>query len=512
MSEAAAPIVPTLPELAQAGGGGPRIDSLDLLRGIAILGIFLMNTWTMSLPQDAYTNAADYNPHWVLGSGFPAFTDLDGTTIYNKLEPLEGINRTVYIIIHLFADMKFISTFSILFGAGIVLQSQRAEKTGRNAWRIHYVRMAILLLFGLIHTFGFWYGDILTDYALLGMMLAPLRKLPATVLVILGLGLVCIQPAQDYLRLQHIQIQQRLIGASPEEKAAEPLWSQAYGKIDQLDWKMSGASERQWIDHISAQGLNEADYPTGNDREIQVYRSGWWDQIVGHRFWASMEAHTTEFIFWTFFRCGGLFLVGMGLQKLRFFQGVWNRWVYGLVPLIFIPIAYWIIYQGVLFNESIGWSEDWYVFRSLWHQGGMYNYYGSLLCALGYISLGVLLALVAANPARRILRVCLVPIRSIGRMALTCYLTETLIGTTLFYGHGFGYFGMFSRAELVVKVVLPAWACLLAFATVWLTVFRQGPLEWLWHSIVYWDFKNPLKSAAGPDASLSPSVAGTAGE
>jgi uncharacterized protein len=493
-------------------GAGQRIDSLDLLRGIAILGIFMMNTWTMSLPQNAYTNAARYDPNWVIGYGFPSFVDFDGNTFYSELEPLTGLNRAVYIFVHLVADMKFISTFSILFGAGIVLQSQRAEKTGRNPWRVHYLRMAILLLFGLIHTFGFWYGDILTDYALLGMLLAPLRKLPAALLLVLGLALVCAQPVSDRLHLAHLQLEQKQAGIPPEERKAEPFWQKVWDPIDRLDVNIYNTSGQQWADHLRDEGLDPAQFPASNDRELQVYRSGWWDQIVGHRFWASVQAHTAEFLTWTLFRCGGLFLVGMGLHKLRFFNGTWPRWLYAVIPLVLAPIGWFITYRGVLYNESIHWNEDWYGTESLWHKGVYYNYYGSLLCALGYISAGVVLALITARPALRVLHVCLVPIRAVGRMALTCYLTETLIGTTLFYGHGFGKFGMFTRAELLFEVVLPAWAGILMFATLWLTLFRQGPLEWLWHSIVYWDWRNPRKAAAGPDKALTPTVPGMAGQ
>lgn len=493
-----------VPKLAKAG---PRIDSLDLLRGIAILGIFLMNTWTMSLPQGAYTNPSSYNPSWVLGFGFPDGSDaLTGEQYYNTIgEPLTGANRLAYILIHLFADMKFITTFSILFGAGIVLQADRARKTGRNPWLTHYLRMIVLLFFGLCHTFFFWYGDILTDYALLGMLLAPLRKLPGVVLVILGLALVSADAGFDSLVVRHLQIR-----GQADSAAKEPLWSKAIGSIYRVENQLNNRSQGAWMRNLNKQGLDAASYPNPQDREIQVYRSGWWDQVVGHRFWCSVKAHTTGFLTWTLFRCGGCLLIGMGLQRLRFFHGAWRWWSYALIALALTPLGWWITWRGVLYNEfEIKWSEDWFVYESLWHKGVKFNYFGSLLCAFGYISVGVLLAMVAANPARKLFRACLVPIRSVGRMALTCYLTESLIGTTLFYGHGFGYFGMFSRAELPFKVVLPTWIAILAFATLWLTFFRQGPLEWLWHSIVYWDFKNPLKSAAGPDASLSPSVQGS---
>src|SRR3954466_9976755 len=122
MSHTVAPNSTQPPALPQLAKPAPRIDALDLLRGIAILGIFLMNTWTMSLPQDAYTNAAAYNPTWVpydsvndIGGGFPArntggdiIRDAAGNVLsyHQGFEPLTGVNHWVYVAIHLFADMK----------------------------------------------------------------------------------------------------------------------------------------------------------------------------------------------------------------------------------------------------------------------------------------------------------------------------------------------------------------------------------------------------------------------
>ncbi len=147
---------------------GPRIDSLDLLRGIAILGIFLMNTWTMSMPQEAYTNPTTYSPDWSFRlSSFPN-GDLQ--------QALTGINYWTFVIIHELADMRFITMFSIMFGAGIMLQGERAGIRGRNPWAVHYARMSVLLCFGLIHTFFLWYGDILTAYSLCGILLFPIRR------------------------------------------------------------------------------------------------------------------------------------------------------------------------------------------------------------------------------------------------------------------------------------------------------------------------------------------------
>ncbi len=493
---------PPLPELARPA---PRIDALDLLRGIAILGIFLMNTWTMSYPQYAYSNPAVYSPDWKLDAGFPRN---NGTYDFG-LQALTGANFWTYAIIHLLADMKFITTFSILFGAGIVLQADRSRKKGHNPWVVHYLRMTILLLFGLCHTFGFWFGDILTDYAMLGLLLAPLRLLPAGQLMFLGMALVSGSTLYDYAKMH-----------------------------DWIPWLTSHLD--QWETYVRSLAPVHNYYDSNNDMELHIYRSGWWTQIIEHRFVTSLLGHTKEFVEWTFFRCGGCLLIGMALQKRRFFQGIWPRGAYATIALICAPVGWIIISLGIQFNQYHGWTDGNGDLFDLWHMGMAFNYWGSLLCAFGYISFGVLLALWAADPVKKgwyaefarlgytpisaigatfavapmhqIFRMCLIPIRSVGRMALTCYLTETLIGTTLFYGHGFGKFGKFTRPELVYMVVLPTWVFIMLFATVWLSIFRQGPLEWFWHSIVYWDWKNPLKTAAGPDASLSPSVAGSAGD
>src|SRR4051812_8182462 len=193
---------------------GQRIDSLDLLRGIAILGIFVMNTWTMSLPQAAYTNPAAYNTSWVPGTGFPTGA---------RLDPPSGSDLWDYLIIHLTADMKFITMFSMMFGAGIVLQSERSAKKGRNPWAVHYLRMAVLLMFGLMHTIGFWYGDILTDYAMCGMILAPLRKLPPALLMLLGMLMIGSVTLIDHARVNHWLEEPKVFWAGPVSFTVPPV-------------------------------------------------------------------------------------------------------------------------------------------------------------------------------------------------------------------------------------------------------------------------------------------------
>ncbi len=446
-------IVPDTPQLAVQLA---RVDSLDLLRGLAILGIFVMNTWTMSMPQYAYTNPASYSPEWVLGFGFPTGNPDE----WDSLRPLTGANYWTFAFIHLLADMKFITMFSMMFGAGIVLQSERSRAKGKNPWLIHYLRMLVLLAFGLCHTFGFWYGDILTDYAICGMLLVPLRLLPAGPLMFLGMLMVAMVPAIDYAEMHH--------------------WFPAFfGRLTTFENDMRA--------HFGAAG-----HDMYNDWELEVYRSGWWNQIVGHRFQASVLAHTSEFLKWTFWRCGGCILIGMALQRRKFFHGSWTGGAYATLATLATPVGWAIVIMGLQFNTFNGWKDSTGSLFDLWHLGMQFNYWGSLLCTTGYISFGVLVALWAAQ--RPALNLALVPLRSVGRMALTNYLSQTLIATTIFYGHGLGYFGKVSRFQLL-PIVLVTWCVQLIASTLWLQHFRQGPLEWLWHSIVYWKWKSPLLPA-----------------
>ena len=122
-----------------------RILPLDVLRGFAVLGILIMNVQALSMPYSAYGNPASYGD-------------------------FSGINRLVWLFGRLFADQKFMTLFSLLFGAGIYLVTSRIASRGQSPAGPHYRRMAALLVAGLIHAYLIWYGDILVTYALCGMV------------------------------------------------------------------------------------------------------------------------------------------------------------------------------------------------------------------------------------------------------------------------------------------------------------------------------------------------------
>ena len=153
-------------------GGGPipepqRLESIDVLRGVAVLGILLMNIQSFSMIGAAYMNPT---AHGDLG----------------------GADGAVWYACHLLADQKFMTIFSMLFGAGIIVMTGRRERAGEASAGVHYRRMAWLALFGLAHAYLLWYGDILFSYAACGVVVYPFRRLPPAALIALGLCSVAV--------------------------------------------------------------------------------------------------------------------------------------------------------------------------------------------------------------------------------------------------------------------------------------------------------------------------------
>ena len=139
-----------------------RIEALDVLRGLALLGILTMNMGGFSMPSAAYMDPTAWGE-------------------------FSGLNLGVWVTTHLFADLKFMAIFSILFGAGLVLMSDRRSARGEKTAGLHLRRMFWLLVFGLLHAHLLWSGDVLVWYALCGAVLFPFRNAKPRTLISLAL-------------------------------------------------------------------------------------------------------------------------------------------------------------------------------------------------------------------------------------------------------------------------------------------------------------------------------------
>lgn len=142
-----------------------RLASLDVVRGVAVLGILLLNIVSFGLPEAAYLNPHAYGG-W------------------------HGADLAAWAINFVLFDGKMRGLFSFLFGASMLLVIERAEASGENAGSVHYRRMIWLLAFGLTHLWLVWHGDILAHYALMGMLAFALRDLPVERMIALGVTLI----------------------------------------------------------------------------------------------------------------------------------------------------------------------------------------------------------------------------------------------------------------------------------------------------------------------------------
>ena len=184
--------------------------------------------------------------------------------------------------------------------------------------------------------------------------------------------------------------------------------------------------------------------PEQVEENLAIYRGSWLDQLP-HRSLGAVFMETFLLLIWGFWRAGGLMLVGMGFFKLGIFSAEKSNRFYMTGALIGLLVGLAIIIFGVENFEAAGWSFEYSFFI-----GTQFNYWGSLFVSFAYVCI---VMLVCRNGWLKWLQKSLA---AVGQMALTNYLLQTIVCTTLFYGHGFGWYGYFSRSELVA-VVLAVW-------------------------------------------------------
>ena len=180
---------------AQPVTGTERITAIDTLRGVAVLGILVMNIYAFAMPFLAYSNPL-------------------------TMGGLEWYNLGTWFFTHVFFDQKFMTVFSLLFGGGMVHMWQRAEEKNAKFGRIYYRRQFWLLLIGAFHGYLIWFGDILFHYALMGMFIYWFGKLQARTLIIIGLCLLPVALLFSYGGALYIEEIQGQVGEIEEIVAA----------------------------------------------------------------------------------------------------------------------------------------------------------------------------------------------------------------------------------------------------------------------------------------------------
>ncbi|MCA9292961.1 MAG: DUF418 domain-containing protein [Phycisphaerales bacterium] len=445
-------------DLAAPVKAAQRIASIDVLRGVALCGILVMN-----IPIFAFSSRAIFRPQ--AAGGF------------------EGLDYVTWLGSHLLFDMKMMSIFSMLFGAGIVLFATKAlEKRGRAAG-LHYFRMLWLFVFGMMHAWIIWEGDILVMYALVGMIVFPLWRLRAKWLLIIAMVLLPVGMAINlangkFFSFARGEYEKSVAAAAlGEETDVKPWAVEAWaGRLDEATGEREGGIVEMF--EIS---------PELVEREVNAMR-GSIAQRIAFRGPDILWMQTSGILMWGLWRVGGCFVLGMALYKWGVFSATRSTKFYALMTALGFAIGWPIIGTGVASN-----TQHEFDIVHLFIAGWNYNYVGSMFVAFGWVGLVMLMC------KHNVLRPLQIGLSAIGRMAFTNYIMQSLICGFIFFGLsglGLGLFGKLSRAE-TMPIVFGIWVFQIGASVWWLKRFRFGPLEWAWRSLTYWKAQPMARSSAG---------------
>jgi len=413
-----------------APANGPRLRDrirlLDVLRGFALLGILAMNVQSFSMPSAAYVNPAAY------GS-------------------LRGADGAVWAAGYLLCDLKFISLFSMLFGAGILVSTGAWGAGPERPRAFHLRRMGALLGFGLLHAFLLWYGDILVAYALCGLAVYPLRHLAAG----RKLKIAAVLLAMPTVLALAVHATALLV---PSLGVREML-EQAWGRGDLVT------------------------------RELSAFR-GSWTQAFGANARLALASIAGEFPIFYARRAGGCMLLGMALLERGLLAGKAGTAAYARLARLGFGVGLPVVGLAAALHFATGWQPMLSYFVI-----GQLNGLGSIGVALGW------LGLVGWIVDRVYLRSVADAIAGLGRMAFTGYLLQSFAGTLVFRGHGLGLFGSVRRSGQAAFVIA-VWLAEVALAAAWLRVFAFGPFEWAWRCLSYARLV-PMLRSSGPDAAVT---------
>jgi uncharacterized protein len=379
-----------------------RLQAVDALRGFALFGVLLVNMYNFGAYAPEWTGLVDY--------------------IFSTL-------------MHTVFETKSWRLFSLLFGFGFALQLAKAMSQGDGSLWFYFRRLLILFVFGMVHAL-FYDGDILMEYAILGLVLVPFRNVQPRILLILALLLIAVFPVANLVHTD--------------------------SSADLAD---------QHEDSLALVELRK-DHPyLGSPMDVFRENAG----AIPPPVWSNLhDAESSLAIF-------SMFLLGLFVGRVRILHEVNAN-----LPLIRRICAWGIGIGSVsavaewLLGQKFGYAP----FTSntasdgIRFAGDLLFAYGSTALALGY---GAGIVLLAQIPAWQPL-VC--SLQNMGRMALTVYLSGTAMFTILFYGYGFGQLFLLGPAATTSFAVL-FFALQILFSNWWMARFRFGPAEWLWRSLTY---------------------------
>jgi len=408
-----------------------RIETLDVLRGFAVLGILLLN---------------------ILMFGQVSFYYLNPSVIQGT-----STDWVIWALIDISAEGAMRALFSILFGAGILLFTKNKPAS------FHFKRSLWLLCFGIVDAyFLLWFGDILILYALVSFILYFFKELKPQTLLIISIVLLAFNSLISFGTMKFLN------------------------EIKDIDQKNTifnqKISENEKKDLIELRDLvYGVFYPTSDDISNELNQRK--ESYISAFQWNMHEKNLAikSYIFSSFWDVISVMILGMSLFKYRILQG-------GLSSLFYIRL----IIVGLVVGISVNSFEVWSAFES---NNSIFDSritsltydVGRLGMAFGY--LGLIILIIKFDKAIK-LRYYL---SNVGKMALTNYLLQSIFGLILFSGAGFGLVGELSRSQLYI-VVFCIWVYQLSFSSWWMSRYNFGPFEWIWRGLTYSKFPKLIKA------------------
>ena len=371
----------------------------------------------------------------ICAANYPEFSlyTFQGKEITDAM-PTADIDRVLRFMLYFLVDGKFYTLFSLLFGIGFSIIISNAARKGVNGFRIFYRRMALLTLIGFLHLMFIWSGDILMLYALLGMCLPLLRNVSDRGLLRTAAFFLLLPIAVDAVT--------QVLGVSLSAPAVREQWRYCdrYGITEE--------NFGYWLRDATSYGDMFKFLIQGAWVRVQEF-------VDGNRY----------------FKVFGLFVLGFYIGRNRMYADLAARkpllrrvTVIGLAAGLPLSLLYaWSCMNG----HPLGNAVHTAIYTVSVYPLGLAYMCGMCLMYLRHKDLAVWRRL--AYP---------------GRMALTNYIGQSVIGALLFYGIGLGLGASFGlvQTELVVAGV---YLFQMAFSRVWLRFFRFGPLEWIWRMLTY---------------------------
>ncbi|WP_212975644.1 DUF418 domain-containing protein [Bacillus sp. J14TS2] len=372
-----------------------RLQSLDSLRGFSLLGIFIVNMLSFHSPF----------------------------SYYNPYEWWQYDDLTSYMWVDIFVQASFYPIFAMMFGYGMVLMQDRFRIKDTSFLKVSVRRLLVLLVFGIIHAFLVWHGDILITYALMGLLLLPMLRLSGPLLLSIGASIYIL----PQLFMSFIFIM---------------------------------------ISVIDTSTLGEFTDIMNLELSAEVYAEGTFWEITQRRILDWYMANGPANFVMIIFMILPLMMIGAGAAKLKWLEKANHRkglWIIVFFVFLLLGLAGKIL--PLAFGQTISYQY-------------IQDMVGGPLLSVAYIALIVLLM------SNRFIAKIFQPLASAGRMSITIYISQSIIGTLIFYSYGLGLYGKISVAE-GTWLAIGIFVLQVIFAEIWLSKFKQGPVEKLWRIFTY---------------------------